>query len=203
MKNGDEISTTEIKAVMQEISDITNQPKTITEAISDVRTNRIIKNGTGLHSTLSNSAQEFAGRVENILTKAQKRTNGNYAVANVNVSGYSGEMKAFSKFSDLSDVGKGSFNATQAQNFVDAENIVLLRNEADRVFDTSVIKNIDRTFDTEAKILEEIAAKLGNNPNATGTVELFTKLDPCSSCKGVISQFMDRYPKIKINLYHD
>ncbi len=78
-----------------------------------------------------------------------------------------------------------------------------MKNETDRVFATSVIDSSDRVYDTEVKILEEVASKLGSSSSASGTIDLFTKLAPCSSCKGVISQFIDRYPSIKINLYYD
>ncbi|WP_259347116.1 deaminase domain-containing protein [Niallia taxi] len=39
-----------------------------------------------------------------------------------------------------------------------------------------------RDSDTEYKILNEIALKLGDDVNATGKIRLFTELDTCDSC---------------------
>ncbi len=203
LKNGDTIKTADIKAKMLEISDITSEPKTIAEAITDIRTDNIIKNGTGLHSTLSNKATDFKNKIDDILTRSQSRTSGNVGTATIDIDGVSKEMNAFSKFDDVTDIGKGSFTNQQSLDYIESENIVLLKNESDRVFDTSVVKDFDREVDTESKILEEIASQLGNNRDATGTIDLFTTREPCASCRGVMSQFMDRYPNIEINIYHN
>jgi hypothetical protein len=48
---------------------------------------------------------------------------------------------------------------------------------------------------TEVKILE--VAK-GLPTDARGTVSLFTERAPCGSCAGVIKQFEEMFPKIKL-----
>ncbi len=58
----------------------------------------------------------------------------------------------------------------------------------------------DRMFDSEAKILEEIAAKLGNKTGVTGTINLYTERACCPSCEYVIQQFQQKYPNIIINV---
>jgi The BURPS668_1122 family of deaminases len=55
-----------------------------------------------------------------------------------------------------------------------------------------------RGFDTEAKILENIATDLP--VDATGTVNLYTELSPCFSCTSVIEQFRQRFPGIRVNV---
>lgn len=40
--------------------------------------------------------------------------------------------------------------------------------------------------DSEFKILNDIASKLGNDTNASGTIKLFTERTPCASCDNVI-----------------
>lgn len=57
-----------------------------------------------------------------------------------------------------------------------------------------------RDLDTEYKILEDIAAKVTNNPNIRGTVNLFTMIKPCPSCKYVIKQFEEKFPNIKLGV---
>lgn len=66
--------------------------------------------------------------------------------------------------------------------------------------------------DTEAKTLEQIVRDLGSVKNADGTVtwakvsstgaiNIFTELEPCSSCRSVIKQFNRAYPGIVANVY--
>lgn len=58
----------------------------------------------------------------------------------------------------------------------------------------------NRSSDSEAKILNNIAAKLGNNTKATGYVNLMTERAPCTSCSNIISNFQKRYPNIQLNI---
>lgn len=55
-----------------------------------------------------------------------------------------------------------------------------------------------RGFDTEAKILEDVATDLPLD--ATGTVNIYTELEPCFSCASVIEQFQQRFPGIQVNV---
>lgn len=57
-----------------------------------------------------------------------------------------------------------------------------------------------RTYDTEYKIINDIAGRLGNNTNASGTITLYTDRVPCPSCSRVINNFMNKYKNIKINV---
>lgn len=58
-----------------------------------------------------------------------------------------------------------------------------------------------RDQDTEFKILEALTAALPD-PEAEGTVLLFTDLPPCASCRGVIRQFLDRHPNIQMKVFY-
>lgn len=58
-----------------------------------------------------------------------------------------------------------------------------------------------RDQDTEFKILEALTAALPD-PEAEGTVILFTDLPPCASCRGVIRQFLDRHPNIRLKVFY-
>ena len=72
--------------------------------------------------------------------------------------------------------------------------------KSQRIFNTLELDGYDRAVDTEAKILEEIASKLGNTPNATGTIQLLTENPPCTSCQSVFQQFRQRYPNIQLKV---
>ncbi|MGZ8888886.1 MAG: deaminase domain-containing protein [Halobacteriota archaeon] len=119
---------------------------------------------------------------------------GNVGVASIEIKGLPAEMKAFSRINDASDEG--------------AEGFVLLREN--RLFETKFVdifgkvnsaRSFDRKYDTESKILEEVAARLGNNPTVSGTIDLFTERLACASCSDIILAFRRRYPNIKVNVY--
>ncbi|EEM08270.1 hypothetical protein COM13_09615 [Bacillus pseudomycoides] len=190
---------------MNEISAITGYSKNISEAIAEIRIKELIGNDPLVHSQLKNSIEQFKDTIQPILTKKQKRGNGgNYSMIDVKVGDLNTKIKSFSKFSSLDDIGKGgSLSPAEVKQFVENENIALLKPEDKRVFETSKIDNQDALFDTKAKLLENIAGKLGDNYDVKGSIDLYTQLSPCASCRGVISQFMDRYPNIKINLNYD
>jgi Domain of unknown function (DUF4157)/The BURPS668_1122 family of deaminases len=58
----------------------------------------------------------------------------------------------------------------------------------------------DRSFDSEKKILEQFTTQLGDNPGATGTINLFSERTVCASCSVAISEFRARYPHITLNV---
>lgn len=89
-----------------------------------------------------------------------------------------------------------------------------------RFFETKFVDNNNvisengwnRSVDTEAKALEQIVRDLGSVKNADGTVtwakvsstgaiNIFSELEPCSSCRSVIKQFNRAYPGIVVNVY--
>ncbi|MEQ3592991.1 deaminase domain-containing protein [Bacillus albus] len=57
-----------------------------------------------------------------------------------------------------------------------------------------------RDSDTEYKILNEIALKLGDDVNVTGKIKLFTVLDTCDSCSKVVAEFANKYKNIKLEV---
>ncbi|MGE8367726.1 deaminase domain-containing protein [Cupriavidus sp.] len=58
-----------------------------------------------------------------------------------------------------------------------------------------------RDSDTEFKILETVAQKLGDNKTASGTINLFSEKSVCQSCTDVIMQFRQMYPNIQLNIF--
>ena len=61
---------------------------------------------------------------------------------------------------------------------------------------------IPRHFDTEYKILEDIAARL-SNPSAEGRIVIYTDLEPCPSCRGVMDQFLAAYTNVQMEVLYD
>ena len=59
-----------------------------------------------------------------------------------------------------------------------------------------------RWFDTEYKILEDIASRL---PDASvkGTIRLYTNLEACPSCRGVMRQFLVAYPNVQMLVLYE
>lgn len=111
------------------------------------------------------------------------------AVADIKIDGLPSQMAAHSRIN----------NPTPAQQ---AQGIV---GEGSGLFQTQSVPNksgvlIPRAGDSEAKILDGLAQKLGNNFNAKGTVTIFTERPACSSCLGVVEQFKVKYPNIRIDV---
>ena len=58
----------------------------------------------------------------------------------------------------------------------------------------------DRKYDSEYKLLEEIASRYTQNQKLTGTIELFTQREMCISCEYVLGQFQQMFPNIKVTV---
>jgi filamentous hemagglutinin len=62
---------------------------------------------------------------------------------------------------------------------------------------------IDRSQDTEYKILENFAQQNRGNTAVSGRIDLFTERPPCRSCTNVIErQFQDLFPNMIVHVYH-
>ncbi len=72
---------------------------------------------------------------------------------------------------------------------------------ANPVFTPTNAGGFSRSLDSEYKILEDLASRLGP-PSQTprGTVNLYTERPPCASCASVIDQFRARYPNVTVNV---
>lgn len=59
-----------------------------------------------------------------------------------------------------------------------------------------------RWFDTEYKMLEDIAARLPDS-SVTGQIRLYTNLAPCPSCRGVMDQFLAFYTNVEMEVFYE
>ena len=78
----------------------------------------------------------------------------------------------------------------------DKEKLVLMKPDGTRRFKTLVI-DFDRKYDTEAKLFE-FAADICED-GKTHTINMLSERYMCDSCLGVMDQFQDRYPNVKVN----
>ena len=120
------------------------------------------------------------------------KTGGNMGVARIDIPGIQPTMAASSQV-DLPSA------AQAASGFV---------GKVPETFPSSVVPTggakpfpLLRDVDSEAKILNNVAAKLGDNTSATGTINLLTERSPCASCSNVIDLFKAKYPNITINVF--
>jgi filamentous hemagglutinin len=133
----------------------------------------------------------LAARIEQIRAQlpSDLRRSGNMAAADIHVDGVPSELAAHSSINDPSP-------ALQAEGVV---------GRSSGIFDTFNVPNrqgdmIPRAQDSETKILDSVALRLGGHTSATGTINIFTELAACDSCEGVVRQFETRYPGIAVNI---
>ncbi len=170
-----------------EIDDLTRITGDI-DNISLVRVNYIGKEASPRLST-----KAFSAKDDLIEVYGRGRITGNIAVAEIDVPGVSIELKSFSG------------TKINPQGFVDAktQNRIFKTLSIDRHGLSNTPASWDRYVDTEARILEQIADNLGSNTQTVGTINLYTILEPCESCRYVIKQFIEKYKNITINIFWD
>ncbi|GJI97217.1 hypothetical protein RugamoR57_39350 [Duganella caerulea] len=117
------------------------------------------------------------------------RTGGNMGIAQIDIPGLPNQMVASSRIDvptakqlELGFVGKTTetFASTSVPN--------------------AAGELIHRGPDSEAKILNNIADRLGNNTSAKGSVILLTEREPCTSCSNIIEKFQAKYPNISLKV---
>lgn len=59
-----------------------------------------------------------------------------------------------------------------------------------------------RAYDSEYKLLEELASRYAQTSEVEGTVNLFTERPPCDSCIFAIEQFRRQFPNITLRVNH-
>jgi len=141
--------------------------------------------------------QDRVDEVRSTLPSKLKRS-GNMGIAKIDVEGLPDELFAHSRINKPTDKGanKGFAFLRDEENWtfkpksVDPDNA--------RV-DTP--KSYVRKWDSEFKILNEIAYRLGDKTNVSGEIDLFTERLACASCSDVIMEFRKRYPNIELNVH--
>lgn len=100
----------------------------------------------------------------------------NIAIAEFEISGDTGELIAISG----SSTRPGTVGLPQQPLFVTYE----------------VPPGHSRAYDSEYKLLEELAFRYAQTPEIEGKINLFTERSPCDSCTNVIEQFRRQFPNI-------
>ncbi|WP_025720824.1 deaminase domain-containing protein [Paenibacillus sp. 1-18] len=133
---------------------------------------------------------EARGKLSNKYKEA-----GNFAYAEVKVSGVS--KTDFYSHSGIHNSNK-KIPGTEEFSFK-PDNPIFKATEAPDTAGNIYLRDAD----TEYKILNDVAHRIGDNPNATGTIKLFTEKDTCASCNQIIQQFDKKYPNITIEVVHN
>ncbi|MGG2016530.1 deaminase domain-containing protein [Bacillus sp. S10(2024)] len=124
------------------------------------------------------------------------KESGNFAYAEVNVKGV--DKIDFYAHSGIHDSAKG-IPGTGEFSFKPENPIYKATEAADNAGNIYL-----RDADTEYKILNDVANRLGGNKDVTGTIRLFTEKDTCgSSCNKIIQQFQEDHPNIKVEVLHN
>ncbi|WP_199558856.1 deaminase domain-containing protein [Paenibacillus antibioticophila] len=145
----------------------------IKQQVQKIRNSEDFKN-------LSSSARK---KLEQKLRPLEK---GNIAVADVNVAGIKKSYIAHSQIDSSKDL------LAELDDFTSLAET--------RKLTTYVDDGFSRYHDTEAKILEDIAARLENR-NIVGEIDLYSNFDVCQSCTNIILEFRREFPNIKLNVY--
>lgn len=114
------------------------------------------------------------------------KTQGNMAIANVQIDGLPNEFIAHSKIHNASSKGADIANFSYTRD--------------NKLFDSYVIDKFPRYNDTEAKILEDIGSRI-KDLTISGKINLYTELPPCQSCSNIILEFKQKYPNIELNVF--
>ncbi|OUP03622.1 hypothetical protein B5F35_17990 [Anaeromassilibacillus sp. An200] len=113
---------------------------------------------------------------------------GNMAMADVDISGVKDSFVAHSKINTETDKG------------ADVAEFSYLKSATERIFTTYVDEKYPRYHDTEAKILEDIAAQISDR-NVDGVINLYSELPCCQSCSNIILEFRRMFPNIMLNIF--
>ncbi|GAB7530632.1 hypothetical protein PS3A_30430 [Pseudomonas sp. 3A(2025)] len=154
--------------------------------------------GERLTYVSNSSAPEIRERLSSAITDIRRDLplGGNAAFAEIKIDALSKEILVMKSFSQY-EVRTGEFLPKPAGNL---ESWLLKPQRAtSRYIDTP--EAYLRDMDTEFKILETIAQRLGNNSAVAGRINLMSEKMVCPSCSGVINQFRDRYPNIQLNVF--
>lgn len=143
-------------------------------------------------TSIINRVKEIRSELPSKLKKS-----GNFGYAEVEVDGIQqGEFFAHSSVNEAADKG-----ALPGMSFKPEGEPIYKAKKVDP--DNARIDTPEaylREYDSEYKILNDIAEKLKDNENAVGTINLFTERYSCASCSDIILKFRHDHPNIKLNI---
>ena len=151
------------------------------------------------YNHINSNIQRLERLIKNLDSYIEALENGNYVLnqtkalqdtINLAFATYEGvEFRAISGWNDVFDYCK----------VVEASKGAFKSRKVNKLGEIGVGYN--RINDSEKKILEEINRRLEEGTlKDNGELTIYSKWEPCDSCYYVMSQFLDKYPKIKIKV---
>lgn len=115
----------------------------------------------------------------------QLSTGGNFAIMEFN-----GDI--YFAHSSINQIDSSAFDS-----ITNAKSKFILHKD-NREFNTLIIDDIERHYCTEAKMFEYLNNNIDKKYNKEITI--LSELDMCKSCRGVLKQFKNKYPDVKVNI---
>ena len=131
------------------------------------------------------------------LLPSDLKRGGNFGIAKVEIQGIKNELYAHSGIDVIADTRSAASNVSD-----------IMLKPTNPIFKATSVPTNDgtmlfRDMDTEYKILNNIAEKLGDNTSISGKIRLFTERPCCDSCNNVILEFLEKYKNISIEVVHN
>lgn len=165
---------------------------------------RSIHKVVGVHCKIINE-RSFQKRKFNLqVQKIRKelpnplKKSGNIAIAKIDVNGECYELIAHSSINFSTDKLSEKFVLS-----IEPEKRIFSTKHVDRFGVIDSAYAYSREWDTEVKILENIAAKFSIDCNVYGKIWLFTERMVCRSCEDVITNFRKKFPNIKMKIFEE
>ncbi|WP_342479874.1 deaminase domain-containing protein [Paenibacillus sp. FSL L8-0340] len=170
----------------------------LNKGTGELSLNKVKKNTPGIGGELYRRSQELRD-----LLPEEIRDLGNYGLARVEIPGLKKEFKAHSQIQDADQKWSEGYSPLPPEKIEERifePKDVNPWNEVDREGAYS------RKWDTEYKILEDVAKQLGGskgavNKDVTGKIDFYTDREPCASCTPIIQEFKEMFPNVKLVIY--
>ncbi|RJG21444.1 deaminase domain-containing protein [Paenibacillus thiaminolyticus] len=170
------------------------------EGTGELNLNKVKKNTPGIGGELYRRSQELRD-----LLPEEIRDIGNFGLARVEIPGLKKEFKAHTQIQDANQKWSEGYSPLPPEKIEERifePKEVNLWNEVDGEGAYS------RKWDTEYKILEDIAKELGGskgavNKDVTGKIDFYTDREPCASCTPIIQEFEEMFPNVEVVIYYN
>ena len=166
----------------------------------ELNLNKVKKNTPGIGGELYRRSQELRD-----LLPEEIRDIGNFGLARVEIPGLKKEFKAHSQIQDANQKWSEGYSPLPPEKI---EERIFEPKEVNPWNEVDGEGAYSRKWDTEYKILEDIAKELGGskgavNKDVTGKIDFYTDREPCASCTPIIQEFEEMFPNVEVVIYYN